>query len=248
MLTILTIDQQKRRAELDQTVDQGSQAFAAVALALAEIKRDELWRSTHRSFGDYCQDKLGHTMSKAYKSARVGEILSELQGPVLPSSGRQVEPLKTIDSPSDRQQAWDAVVALTEQGGRPLNRETVSAATAAVLQRKMAVEVGIEIPVVSGEHQGKTVLVSERKGVIVRGTLAGTQTEVTLLTSELTALPQKLKSAAPQIAAHPLASELELTKTQLSMALSRTRLLEQLLQEALPLLAGDVATRIQSVF
>lgn len=245
---VLTETQIARRAELDKIVEKGASAFYDVAIALAEIKQDGLWRSTHASFGLYCEEKLGRGSSYSYEIAAAGEILGNLaECEILPSSGKQVRPLQKLDPPQQRE-AWEAAVEVSKTAGRTPTKPVVEAAAEAVQAERPAFEPGQKMTVQAGDFAGTEVEIIEVKGVVVTAKTEE-ETPLALLSTELVPLkqlPEAPKSS--QIKNHPLAHELEVSGVQTAILEKRVRLLEGLLQEAVVILPiGDLRTRIQSV-
>lgn len=59
----LTHDEERQRHRLELRVER---AFFEAGKALAELRNRKLYRSTHHSFEDYCQDRFGYTRYSAY--------------------------------------------------------------------------------------------------------------------------------------------------------------------------------------
>ncbi len=96
-----------------------------------ELRDKRLYRSTHKTFEEYCRDRFGHSRQKSnYLIAATGvfdnlttnrcqnlptEDLTTIELQILPSSEYQVRPLTKLQ-PEQQQQAWQQ--AVEEAGGK----------------------------------------------------------------------------------------------------------------------------------
>jgi hypothetical protein len=131
----LTPDEQRDRYQLELQVEQ---AFYRAGKALSQLRQRRLYRSTHRTFEAYCQDRFGFTRRYSdYLIAGVvvvdnlqqmrtipsqtqelnhpnqeemKENLSTTQAPILPTKLEQIKPLASL-KPVDQRQIWDKAVA-----------------------------------------------------------------------------------------------------------------------------------------
>lgn len=72
----LTESEASDRHRLELKVER---AFVEAGKALAELRNRKLYRSTHHSFEDYCQDRFGYTRYSAYyKIAAACEVFDNL--------------------------------------------------------------------------------------------------------------------------------------------------------------------------
>jgi hypothetical protein len=249
--TALTPAQLDRRAELDAIVRNGIENFRAVAIALNEIKEQALWRSTHQSFGDYCEAMLGRGYSQSYRLAKAGDVLNDLAGcATQPTSNRQTEPLERL-APQERREAWEAASEIAQSGARSLNRETVREAVRAVQEPPAALNPGERVTVQSGPFAGAEVEIVEVKGVVVTARQEFEDSDdgrqIALLSTEVTTPPTTTFTKAAQ-KPHPLAAAVEIADTRQSILATRIELLEALLSETIPVLPiGDLRSRIQAV-
>lgn len=71
----LTAAETKRRAELEGLIKQNLAAFLAVGYAMREIRDSQLYRTTHRSFSDYCKDVCEMARSTAYQFIDAADVV-----------------------------------------------------------------------------------------------------------------------------------------------------------------------------
>lgn len=242
---ILTLEEQSRRDQLERVIDRHLESFVETAIALAEIKRDHLWRNTHDSFTHYCADKFGRAKTQAYDLAGAGEVLASLSGMAepLPTSNRQVQPLRNLE-PEQQQEAWRAAVATAPEG--KITETKVAKAVEAIKTAKPAVEVGQTLAVQCGEYQGETVTVQAIEGVVVQ-CVDESGNAIALLTTELIPPESSVQSnrTPKQGQASELIAQLE---TKLQIERVRTEMLETLLRKCLPLLPiGELRQDVAAV-
>lgn len=94
----LTTTEAARLEELKAVVFRGSRIFIEVGTALAEIRDLRLYRGTHATFEEYCQEVFGWNRDRAYKlieSAEVAKQLEETQPEQNVSHGIQTQPKLT---------------------------------------------------------------------------------------------------------------------------------------------------------
>ena len=131
----LSEDEQRDRLRLERRVERA--AFEG-AEALRELRDRRLFRSTHKTFELYCQDRFGFTRrrinylisgSQVYDNLKMGTNGSqnlraddeEIEPPqILPTNERQVRPLTKLD-PDQQREVWQQAVEIS--GGKvPSNR------------------------------------------------------------------------------------------------------------------------------
>ena len=146
----LTDDELADRHRLELKVER---AFVEAGLALAELRKKKLYRSTHRSFEQYCQDRFGFSRQSANfkiaaseivenlttkscqnSSSEVNEKLITFSYQVLPTRETQVRPLAKLE-PEEQFKVWQQAVASI--GGRVPTERIVKAE---VLRHKGIVE------------------------------------------------------------------------------------------------------------
>ena len=123
VLESLTVEEESERLRLEKKVEK---AFYEAGLALQALRDKRLWRSTHYSFKEYCQDRFAFSKSQSYRLIDAVEIGKNLYGEVpnwgqnntivLATAESQLRPLKKLKSPEQQQKAWK--MAVEEAGGK----------------------------------------------------------------------------------------------------------------------------------
>ncbi len=130
----LTSDEERVRLHLERQVER---AFYVAGKALASLRSRRLYRSTHKTFEDYCRDRFGFERRHPYRlieAAGVVDHLTQLSPngtqtetesrqtemcpnglQILPTSERQVRPLTKLD-PDQQRSVWQQ--AVSSAGGK----------------------------------------------------------------------------------------------------------------------------------
>jgi hypothetical protein len=123
----LTVEEERDRLLLERQVER---AFYEAGKALAQLRERRLYRSTHKTFEQYCQDRFGfgrHAANRLITGASVVANLVSIghQNPsgetrtigshILPTTERQVRPLTQLE-PEQQRSVWEQ--AVTEAGGK----------------------------------------------------------------------------------------------------------------------------------
>ncbi|MFW9263410.1 hypothetical protein [Nostoc sp. CALU 546] len=114
----LTEQEQSDRLHLERRVER---AFFEAGKALTELRDRRLYRSTHKTFEEYCRDRFGHSRRQSYllmDAAVVFDNLLEKCDPldhILPTNERQVRPMTKLE-PEQQQEVW--VKAVEQAGGK----------------------------------------------------------------------------------------------------------------------------------
>ncbi|OYD95866.1 hypothetical protein CDG77_10320 [Nostoc sp. 'Peltigera membranacea cyanobiont' 213] len=114
----LTDYAQSDRLLLERKVER---AFFEAGKALAELRDRRLYRSSHRTFEDYCRDRFGHSRRQSYllmDAATVFDNLVEICDQIdhkLPTAEGQVRPITKLE-PQEQQEVWLRAVELA--GGK----------------------------------------------------------------------------------------------------------------------------------
>ncbi|MBD2438826.1 hypothetical protein [Nostoc sp. FACHB-110] len=82
----LTQEEQHLRTALEQKVET---AFYEAGKALIELRDRRLYRSTHKTFEEYCKDRFGYSRDAAYLKMSATSVYENLQKH-LPTNGRQI--------------------------------------------------------------------------------------------------------------------------------------------------------------
>ncbi len=103
-----------------------------------ELRDRRLYRSTHRTFEEYCRDRFGHSRRQSYllmDAAVVFDNLAEKCDPmdhILPTNERQVRPLTKLE-PQQQQEVWQA--AVEEAGGKVPSGRVVKDVVQRIMER-----------------------------------------------------------------------------------------------------------------
>ncbi|MBD2732290.1 hypothetical protein H6G96_40200, partial [Nostoc sp. FACHB-892] len=129
----LTEEEQRDRLHLERRVER---AFFEAGKALAELRDRRLYRSSHRTFEDYCRDRFGHSRQKSNYLIAAADVYENLTticcqnlppedlttngsqifgSQILPTSEGQVRPMTKLE-PQEQQEVWLAAVELA--GGK----------------------------------------------------------------------------------------------------------------------------------
>lgn len=121
---------------LERKVDR---AFFEAGKALMELRDRRLYRSTHRTFEEYCHDRFGYTRIAA--AAVIDNLLtnglqnseiSQDERQVFPTNERQVRPLVALE-PQQQVEAWQS--AVEEAGGKVPSGRIVKNTVQRIMER-----------------------------------------------------------------------------------------------------------------
>ena len=111
----LSEDEQRDRLRLERRVER---AFYEAGKALRELRNRRLYRSTHRTFEEYCRERFTFSRQAAnylIAGAEVFENLTTNGCQKLPTKERQVRPLTKLE-PDQQREAWQQAVEIS--GGK----------------------------------------------------------------------------------------------------------------------------------
>lgn len=114
----LSLDEEKERHRLELKVER---AYYEAGLALRELKDKRLYRSTHRTFDAYCQERFGLSSRHSYRLIEAADVVNNLKefcdqfGHILPAKESVCRSL-TIFQPNQQIFAWQQI--LQETGGK----------------------------------------------------------------------------------------------------------------------------------
>lgn len=116
-VTELTQEEQSDRLHLERKVER---AFFEAGKALIELRDRRLYRSTHKTFDEYCLDRFGYNRSRSYQLVDAAVVVDNLQKcpqivDILPTAEGQVRPMTKLES-QEQQEAWLKAVELA--GGK----------------------------------------------------------------------------------------------------------------------------------
>lgn len=117
MASDLSRDDSARLKSLERTIEGG--LFAA-AYALIEIRDEKLYRGTHGTFEDYCQERWGFTSRRARQLMDAAGVVEDLKNGTivplsLPASESVARPLVPLE-PEQRRVFWDQAVKASPDG------------------------------------------------------------------------------------------------------------------------------------
>ena len=109
----LTSTEQQQRHQLEQQVES---AFYLAGMALQQLRDLRLYRSTHRSFQEYCQERFEYTRRRSYQLIDAARVVDNLRSQseqivhIFPTKEAQVRPLSALP-PSQQVEAWQQAVS-----------------------------------------------------------------------------------------------------------------------------------------
>ena len=123
-------------------------AFFEAGKALTELRDRRLYRSTHKTFEDYCRDRFGHSRQQSnyliaasgvYENLTTigcqnvaGENLTTNGSQILPTSERQVRPMTKLE-PQEQQEVWLRAVEIA--GGKVPTGRIVKGVVQKIMER-----------------------------------------------------------------------------------------------------------------
>lgn len=107
----LTVDEEQERDYLEKLVDR---AFYSAGKALQTLRDKKLYRSTHKTFEEYCFSRFNYNSSRTYQLMDAADVVDNLKKvpqivEVLPTAEGQVRPLVKLDFDT-RRLAWKLAV------------------------------------------------------------------------------------------------------------------------------------------
>lgn len=108
----LTEQEQSDRLLLERKVER---AFFEAGKALAQLRDRRLYRSTHRTFEEYCRDRFGQSRRQSYLLIDAAKVFDNLvdkcncSDHILPTNEWQVRPLTKLD-PDIQLETWQQAV------------------------------------------------------------------------------------------------------------------------------------------
>lgn len=114
----LTTVETNQLAECEAVIERGLNTFVEVGQALLAIRDARLYRLTHGTFEDYCRERWGMERNYANKLVAAASVMEDLGTvvPILPANESQARPLTALDTPEERQTAWQRAVETAPEG------------------------------------------------------------------------------------------------------------------------------------
>lgn len=150
---VATLDtaEAKALAKHESTIQRGLSTFYEVGAALLAIRDGKLYRSSHRRFEDYCQERWKMTRMRASQLIEAAETARNVNhGLQKPTSERQLRPLAKLPK-EDRAEVWEKVV----ESAPIVNGEPKI--TAKHVEKIVAEELAEEDPVAQHDYLGQEV-------------------------------------------------------------------------------------------
>lgn len=122
----LSLEEQQLRSTLEREV---KTSFYVAGMALIKLNELRLYRNTHLSFEDFCQDVFGYGSDYAYLKMAAARVYQNLNGrllpyeekptngrqPILPTRQRQLRPIVKAKLDENAQvEVWQMAIALAE--------------------------------------------------------------------------------------------------------------------------------------
>ncbi len=114
----LTPEEQKERRRLERIVER---SFVEAGRALRKLRSDRLYRSTHRTFEEYCRERFDFSRRRPYQLIKAAAVVEHLQTEceqfvhIWPTKEGQVRPLISLE-PELQVEAWQQ--AVEQNGGK----------------------------------------------------------------------------------------------------------------------------------
>lgn len=107
----LTEEELVDRQRLELKVER---AFYEAGKALAELQLRRLYRSTHKTFEEYCRDRFGMQRAYPYRLIDAAAVFDNLSpiGDIFPTAESQCRPLARLE-PEEQRQVWQQAVKQT---------------------------------------------------------------------------------------------------------------------------------------
>jgi hypothetical protein len=131
----LTEQEISDRLHLERKVER---AFFEAGKALMELRDRKLYRSTHKTFEEYCRDRFAHNRRQSYLLMDAAVIFDNLEQKcdrndhILPTNEWQIRPLSKLD-PDIQPEAWEQ--AVESANGKVPSHRIVKDAVQRIMER-----------------------------------------------------------------------------------------------------------------
>lgn len=115
---VVTRTETERLETLERVIERGLQTFVDVGVALREIRDSRLYRATHDTFEDYCQERWGWARRYAYymiDAATAAQNVHNCAQIAGPANEAQARPLTRLE-PDQQREAWREAVETAPDG------------------------------------------------------------------------------------------------------------------------------------
>lgn len=91
--------------DCESVIEKGIETFKSTWYALLEIRENRLYRSTHKSFKDYCKDKWNISESYVNRQIQAGKIIEDIKDTPIGTglNESQLRPLTNLESETRRE-------------------------------------------------------------------------------------------------------------------------------------------------
>jgi hypothetical protein len=148
----LVAEDKKKLAMCEQVIEKGRHFFLEVGCALKTIQIGRLYRETHATFEQYCEEKFDIGRQHAYRLIDATDVVKDLsptgdtlstkhgiQRVALPATESQARALVKIKDPEKRREAWGEVIKAA-----PLDESGEVKITAKLIEEQVAKVLGVE--------------------------------------------------------------------------------------------------------
>jgi len=111
----------------EAVIEKGLASFVEVGNALMRIRDSRLYRGTHGTFEDYCEQRWHLKRTYVFNVIESAKAVQNVRNceqdpPILPANEAQARPLTLLDSPKEQVAAWKEVVktAPKDDDGEPI--------------------------------------------------------------------------------------------------------------------------------
>lgn len=112
----LVPEEANRLARCEAAIARGIKAFGEVGAALFEIREGRLYRQTHGTFDDYCQERWGMSKTHANRLINASAVMTNvIPIGVIPTAESQVRPLAKMP-PDEQKSIWREAVETAPRG------------------------------------------------------------------------------------------------------------------------------------
>jgi len=122
-LANLTLQEITQLKQCEIRIELGINVFMEVGDALLSIRDNRLYRATHSTFEEYCQERWGIERRRAYQLISAAQVIRNVQDDMSVNRGshsviseRQVRPLTGLD-PTTQRDIWAQVLKENPEGG-----------------------------------------------------------------------------------------------------------------------------------
>lgn len=134
-----------RLAELEPIIERGLASFVEVGNALIEISDSRLYRATHSTFKQYCEDRWKMTAARAYQLCDAAEVIKSLpvEKSTMVDSERMARELVKVPA-AKRVEVLETVQAKAKSNGNKVTAKAIKEQAAPMFNAAARIEPGCE--------------------------------------------------------------------------------------------------------